>query len=331
MNQSKPIRIVGMGKYLPNLVTSQELEDKFNLPKGWSEKYSGVQQRHIASHECNGFMGAKAAEDALEDAGLKLSDLDMIISGSGTYDYPLPNQASIIKAKMKGGEKYHVPAIDIDSTCLSFVAAFDFASKLLDGKSYKNILIVSSEISSKGINPKNWETLTLFGDGAAAMVLSYDENQSSCYIKGGQRTYSEGVFDTIIEGGGNKYFFKDYAYNQELHSFKMNGRKLLKMAKHYIPDFMDWFYDDLPYTISTTDIIVPHQASKMGMSVFTKLYKLRPEQMTETLHKYGNCIAASIPLTFIDAVEKNEIKRGDICLLSGTSAGFSIGSVLLKY
>ena len=105
----------------------------------------------------------------------------------------------------------------------------------------------------------------------------------------------------------------------------------MKMAKHYIPDFMDWFYNDLPYSISTTDIIVPHQASRMGMGVFTKLYKLRPEQMKETLHKYGNCIAASIPLTFIDAVERNEIKRGDICLLSGTSAGFSIGGVLLKY
>lgn len=331
MNQSKPIRIVGMGKYLPNLVTSQELENEFNLPRGWSEKYSGVQQRHKASKECNGYMGAMAAEAALQDAGMQLSDLDMIISGSGTYDYPLPNQASIIKAKMKGGEKHHVAAIDIDSTCLSFVAAFDFAAKLLDGKSYKNILIVSSEISSKGLNPKNWETLTLFGDGAAAMVLSYDENASSLLIKGGQRTYSEGVYDTIIEGGGNKYFFKEHVYNAELHSFKMNGRKLLKMAKHYIPEFMDWFYDDIPYSISTTDVIVPHQASRMGMGVFTKLYKLRSDQMKETLQKYGNCIAASIPLTFIDAVEKKEIKRGDVCLLSGTSAGFSIGAVLLKY
>jgi 3-oxoacyl-[acyl-carrier-protein] synthase-3 len=331
MNQIKPIRIIGMGKYLPHLVSSQELETRYNLTRGWSEKYSGVQQRHIATHECNGYMGAMAAEAALLDAGIKISDLDMIISGSGTYDYPLPNQASIIKAKMKGGEKNHVPAIDIDSTCLSFVAAFDMASKLLDGKSYKNILIVSSEISSKGINPNNWETLTLFGDGAAAMVLSYDENQPSQFIKGGQRTYSEGVFDTIIEGGGNKYFFKDYPYDQKLHSFKMNGRKLLKMAKEYIPEFMDWFYSDLPYSISTTDVIVPHQASKMGMGLFTKLYKMKPGQMKETLHKYGNCIAASIPLTFIDAVEKNEIKRGDICLLSGTSAGFSIGSILIKY
>ena len=331
MNQNKSIRIIGMGKHLPQLVSSQELESRYNLTKGWSEKYSGVQQRHIATHECNGYMGAKAAEAALTDAGLKLSDLDMIISGSGTYDYPLPNQASIIKAKMKDGEKFHIPAIDIDSTCLSFIAAFDYASKLLDGKSYKNILIVSSEISSKGINPNNWETLTLFGDGAAAMVLSYDENQSSQFIKGGQRTYSEGVFDTIIEGGGNKHFFKDHPYHQELHSFKMNGRRLLKMAKHYIPEFMDWFYRDLPYSISTTDVIVPHQASRMGMGVFTKLYKMKPGQMKETLHKYGNCIAASIPLTFIDAVERNEIKRGDICLLCGTSAGFSIGAVLLKY
>jgi 3-oxoacyl-[acyl-carrier-protein] synthase-3 len=331
MNLPKPIRITGMGKYLPKLVTSDMLEIAYGLPSGWSEKYSGVKCRHIAQTETNGEMGALAAEQALENAGLSLEHIDMLISASGTYDYPLPNQASVIKAQMKGGNHCHFPAIDIDSTCLSFVAAIEYAAALLDGKAYQHILIVSSEISSKGINPKNWETLTLFGDGAAAFVLSYSANSESAFIKGGQRTYSEGVHDTIIEGGGNRFFFRDYPYDRELHSFKMNGRKLLKMAKDYIPDFMDWFYQDLPFNLLDTDVIVPHQASRMGLSVFTKLYRFKPNQMKETLHKYGNCIAASIPLTFIDAVEKNEIKRGDYCLLSGTSAGFSIGGVLIKY
>jgi 3-oxoacyl-[acyl-carrier-protein] synthase-3 len=331
MNLPKPVRISGMGKYLPKLVTSDMLEITYGIPAGWSEKYSGVKQRHIAQTETNGEMGAWAAERALEDAQLSLENIDMLISASGTYDFPLPNQASVIKAHMKGGNQFHFPAIDIDSTCLSFVAAFEYAAALLDGKAYKHILVVSSEISSKGINPKNLETLTLFGDGAAAMVLSYSGETESAFIKGGQRTYSDGVYDTVIEGGGNRFFFRDYPYDRELHSFKMNGRKLLKMAKDYIPDFMDWFYGDIPFSLEDTDVIVPHQASRMGLNVFSKLYRFKPNQMKGTLHKYGNCIAASIPLTFIDAVEKNEIRRGDYCLLSGTSAGFSIGAVLIKY
>jgi len=331
MNQTKPIRIIAMGKYLPKAVLSEEIERKHGLPLGWSQKYSGVENRHIVTNENNGIMGARAAEEALSKASMSLKDIDLLLCGSGTFDYPIPNQSSIIKAEMKDGNLYDTPAIDIDSTCLSFVAALDFAAKILDGKSYKNILIVSSEVSSIGINPSNWETLTLFGDGAAAMIVSYDENSESTFIKGGQRTYSEGVYHTIIEGGGLRNHFKNHPYNVDLYSFKMNGRHLLRLARKKVPEFMDWFFKDIPYDIESTDAIIPHQASKIGMSVFTSQYKLRPGQVKETLAKYGNCISASIPLTFMDAVEKGEIKRGDICFLSGTSAGFSIGGVLLKY
>lgn len=331
MSQTKPIRIVGMGKYLPKAVLSEEIERKHGLPVGWSKKYSGVENRHIVTTENNGIMGARAAEEALKDASMSLKDIDLLLCGSGTYDYPIPNQASVIKAEMKNGNQFDAPAIDIDSTCLSFVAALDFAAKILDGKSYKNILIVSSEVSSIGINPANWETLTLFGDGAAAVIISYDENSASQFIKGGQRTYSEGVYHTIIEAGGIRKHFKNNPYDVDSHTFKMNGRQLLKLARKKVPEFMDWFFDDIPYTIESTDAIIPHQASKLGMSVFTGQYTLRPGQVKETLAKYGNCISASIPLTFIDAVEKGDIKRGDICMLSGTSAGFSIGGVLIKY
>jgi 3-oxoacyl-[acyl-carrier-protein] synthase-3 len=331
MKQTKSIRIIAMGKYLPKAVLSEEIERKHGLPIGWSQKYSGVDNRHIVTNENNGIMGARAAEEALSNASMSLKDIDLLLCGSGTYDYPIPNQSSIIKAEMKDGNLFDTPAIDIDSTCLSFVAAFDFAAKILDGVSYKNILIVSSEVSSIGINPSNWETLTLFGDGAAAMIVSYDENSASTFIKGGQRTYSEGVYHTIIEGGGLRNHFKNNPYDVDLYSFKMNGRHLLRLARKKVPEFMDWFFDDIPYNLESTDAIIPHQASKLGMSVFTSQYTLRPGQVKETLAKYGNCISASIPLTFMDAVEKGEIKRGDICFLSGTSAGFSIGAILIKY
>jgi len=331
MSKTKPIRIMSMGKYLPLSISSEVLEKEYGLPKGWSEKYSGVISRHKATTEHNGFMGARAAEEALEKGNMTLADIDLLISASGTYDYPLPNQASVIKAEMKDGNKYHFAAIDIDSTCLSFVAALEFATGILDGKRYKNILIVSSEISSKGLNPDNWETLTLFGDGAVAAVVSYQEYSDSKYIMGGQRTYSEGVYHTIIEGGGNRYFFKENPYNKELHSFKMNGKQLLKLARIKVPEFIDWFFKDLENTIDTVDAIIPHQASKAGISILRKLYKIDDEIVKETLHKYGNCIAASIPLTLMDAIDSGEVKRGDVCLLIGTSAGFSIGAALIKY
>tara|TARA_B110000014_G_scaffold261519_2_gene253395 strand:- start:349 stop:1344 length:996 start_codon:yes stop_codon:yes gene_type:complete len=331
MKSERPIKIVSMGKYLPRKVHSREIEEKLGIPNGWSMKYSGVETRHYVRDECNADMGSKAAQKALDNAGMKLEDIDLLISAGGTFDYAIPNQASVIKNEMKDGCKVHIPAIDIDSTCLSFVTAFDIAANMLDGINIRNILVVSAEISSKGLNPDNWETSTLFGDAAVAAILQYDHSFESLYIKGGQRTYSEGVYNTIIKGGGLKYYPSEYPYDKELYSFNMNGIQLLRMAKKKIPEFIDWFYSDLSLSLEDTSKIIPHQASKMGMIIFENLYKLKKGQMKSTLKEYGNCIAASIPLTLYDCIEAGEIKRGDICLLLGTSAGFSIGASLFKY
>jgi 3-oxoacyl-[acyl-carrier-protein] synthase-3 len=242
MITGKPFRIAGMGIYLPGAVESADLEKRYGIPAGWAQRYSGVARRHHVTTETNGYMGARAAEKAMIAAGIELGEIDMLISAGATYDYPLPNQASVIKCELKDGARYNFPAIDIDSTCLSFVAALEIAASLLDGKSKKNILIVSSETASKGLNEDIWETITLFGDGAAAAVVSYDEEGKSVLVKGMQRTYSEGVYDTIIRGGGNKYFFRDHAYDRELHSFEMKGKQLLRLAKKRIPEFMKEFH-----------------------------------------------------------------------------------------
>ncbi len=331
MIDKKPIKIAGFGKYLPQQVVSSEIEARHGLPQGWSERYSGVAARHHVTFESNGYMGARAIEHALENCQISLSEIDMILSAAATYDYPIPNQASITKSELKNGHSYTMPTIDLDSTCLSFVSAFEFAARLLDGKQYKTIVIVSSEIASFGLNPADWEILTLFGDGAVAVVVQYDEQADSAFIKGGQRTYSEGVYDTMVKGGGMKYFIKDHPYTPEMYSFAMNGRNLLRLAKNRIPAFMDWFFEDLPMVITDVDVIVPHQASRTGIHLFKNMYPFAATQVKETLSNYGNCIAASIPLTLYDAVEKGEIKRGDTCLLTGTSAGFSIGAVLIVY
>jgi 3-oxoacyl-[acyl-carrier-protein] synthase-3 len=331
MITGKGIRIVAMGKYLPKQLSSEELEANFKINSGWSKKYTGVEFRHHVTFESNGYMGARAAEEALNNAGMDLSKIDMIIAAGATYDYPIPNQASVIKAEMKNGDKYLFPAIDIDSTCLSFVTALDLTARILDGKSMKNILIVSSEISSKGLDHENWETTTLFGDGAAAAIVSFDEDSGSLYVKGMQQTDTEGVFHSIIEAGGNKNSFKDNPYTKEMYSFKMKGKQMLRLAKKEIPLFMNSFFSDLPINLEEVEVIIPHQASKMGMVLFDKLYSFKEGQVKESLSNYGNCIAASIPLTLYDCIKSGEIKRGDLCFLSGTSAGFSIGGVLLKY
>jgi len=331
MPSSQPIRIVAMGKYLPRKVDSSEIEKRYGIPLGWSMKYSGVASRHHVDNESVGFMGARAGEKALRNANMTMKDIDLIISAGGSFDYIIPNQASIIKNQMEGGESTACPTMDLDCTCLSFVAAMKIASNMLDGESMKTALIISSEVSSKALNPKNWETKTLFGDGAGAAVVSYDPGSESRVIKWVQNTYSEGAYHAIIEGGGVVNFIDEHPYNEELHSFKMNGKNLLRMAKKILPEFIDNFFLDLEVDLLDSSIIIPHQASKMGLHIFNQMYPFKENQLKQALETHGNCIAASIPMTLADCIERNEIQRGDTCFMIGTSAGFSIGGLLIKY
>ena len=331
MNIPRKIKILSTGTYLPKSISSEELEQKHHLPKGWSERYSGVKNRHHVTFESNGYMGAKAIESALENSSLELSDIDLIISAGATFDYPLPNQSSIIKSELEEGLKYDIPTIDIDTTCLSFVTSFDIASKMMDNYQYKNIIIVSSEISSNGLNTNNPETLTLFGDAAAAVILSYDESGESFFLKGSMKTYTEGAYHTLIKGGGNKFFFKQNPYNEELHSFKMDGKKLIKLARQEIKVFADDFLSDIDCCMDDVDVVIPHQTSRIGLTLFKKIFNLDDDKVMTNLSNYGNCIAASIPLVIHQSIENNNLKRGDLCLLLGTSAGFSIGASLFRY
>ncbi len=327
----KKISIDGTGMYLPKTVSSESIETKYGIPKGWSERYSGVKCRHHVTDETNGLMGARAAEDALKAASIGLADIDMLISASGSFDYPIPNQASMIKHHLTEGNAYDFPAIDIDVTCLSFVAAMDMASRILDGITYSRILIVSSEIASKGLDSSNFETTTLFGDGAAAVVLSFKPDGNSAFIKGQFKNHSEGAFYSIIEGGGNVNHISEKPYNEGLYSFKMEGKKLLRQAKAIIPSFIDSFFSDIPYSLDDVDVIVPHQASRAGLEMFKRMHPASASKIIDTLAETGNCIAASIPISLHMAIQNGKLNRGDTCLLIGTGAGLSIGALLLEY
>jgi 3-oxoacyl-[acyl-carrier-protein] synthase-3 len=331
MTAEKPIRIEGSGTYLPRLVSSDEIEKKFNLRSNFSEKYSGVKFRHQVTFESNGYMGARAVEKALLDANLNIEDIDVLIAAGATFDYPLPNKSSVILSEIENGNTDNITTFDVDSTCLSFVSAFEIAAAMLDGEKYKRIVIVSSEIASKGLNPSEPESLTLFGDGAAAFILKYDERSNARFYKSSFKTYKEGLNYTIIKGGGNKYHFKDYPYSPELYSFEMDGFKLLKLAKQKLPNFINQFLSSLNIETKGIDVVVPHQASKVGLSMFKNFNVFRENQILENLETHGNCIAASIPILLHDSIANGKIKRDDACLLIGTSAGFSIGALLFKY
>ena len=331
MTIKRAFSIIGAGQFLPKTVlASSNLEKKLSLPRGWIHKYLGVEFRHVANKESNSYMGAQALANALDDAGLNISDIDCLIGASATFDHIIPNRSSLIKHEFKGSDKLDFPCLDINTVCLSFVSALEYASCLLHTEEYKNIAIVSSEIASKGLNPADPKSYGLFGDGAAAIIISKTQSDGGL-IKHMLKTYTESVKHTIIEGGGNAYHPKDFSYTPELYSFKMEGKKLLKTGHKYLSGFLDTFFSETPFTMAQVDWIVPHQASKNGLKLLVKENQNRSDNIVDQLSVLGNCIAASIPLALVSAIKDGRIKEQDTCLLLGTAAGMSVGGLLFKY
>ena len=331
MEVNLPVKIIGLGRYLPSrVVPSSELEKLCDLPAGWVERHNGVRERRWVTDETSSFMGAQAAFEALEDAGMQPNQIDLIINASGTAEQAIPDTGALIQRQLRLGDS-GIPSMTIHTTCLSFIAAMDVAANFICTGRYKNILIVSSDISSCGINPREPESASLVGDAAAAAVVTRSQNGESSRIqRTHMKTYGSGAYLTTIMGGGSGRHPNRSTTKPEDNLFHMDGPAVLRMVREIGDDFLEELYPGLSKGLVDIDIVVPHQASKVGLLMLTH-FGWPEEKIMHTLEWLGNCVAASIPVTFYDAVRANRIHRGDKVLMAGTGAGLYIGGLVLTY
>lgn len=326
------VKIQGTGVYIPkHRVTAKELAKKMNASECTIKKI-GMNSRYYAQeNETASFMGARAAAQAVADAKLQMEEIDLLICASGTTQMPIPCTAALIHNELK--LKKPIPAFDINSTCLSFLTALDTISHLIVANRYRNVLIISSEIASIGLNYNDLESAVLFGDGAAAVVISQSgDTDKSCIIAGKMKTYSEGWKHCKIPGGGTGYPPKNWVPgHDEMFQFQMNGREIFKVALQILPDLVKELCDKANITMNQIDMVIPHQASLSAMNIIQRRLMISSEQIINIVEEYGNMIAASIPFALHYAIKNQKIKRGDRLMLIGTSAGISVGGMILDY
>jgi 3-oxoacyl-[acyl-carrier-protein] synthase-3 len=328
----RKIKIISTGKYLPKRVVAGAQIDKIlGLAEGRSAQMSGVESRHYIQDETASEMGSYALMEALEKSGIKYDDLDAIVCASGTMEQAIPCTAALIQRQMKRPD-HNIPCFDVNSTCLSFVTAFDVVSSLLETSRFKNVAIVSTEIASVGLNDKQHEAYSLFGDGAAAVIVTRPaDGESSGLISAMMKTYSEGADHCRIPGGGSKHHPSKNDPFSEIYKFNMDGRKVFKMVLETIEPFFSAALATANMKLEDIDFIVPHQASGSGMELVRRKLGIPTEKYVDILKNHGNMIAASIPLALHYAIESGRIVRGNKVMLMGTSAGLSIGSVIIEY
>ncbi len=335
--QKRSVKFLGSGKYLPKKVmTGEELDRKLWLDPGTTERISGVRQRHYAGEEeTNSKMAAYAIMAALENAHLRYDNLDAIINASGTTEQSIPCTGALIQ-KALGKPDSGTPCFDVNSTCLSFVTGLDVASSLLSVGRFKTIAIVSSEVASVGLNWKETEACSLFGDGAVAFIIQRPEpNETSSTLFGAHmETYSSGSEYCSLKGGGTKLHPRKIKYDESIEDqflFHMEGRKVFKTAFEKIDSFISNLLAGTNVKLQDFKLIVPHQASASGMALMKRRLGIAEDRWLDILADHGNMIAASIPLGLHYSIQDKRIERGDKVMLVGTSAGLSIGGLAFEY
>jgi 3-oxoacyl-[acyl-carrier-protein] synthase-3 len=326
------VKLAGLGYYLPERrVTNAELEAAQGITPGWIGRVTGVQERRYAGGETSAGMAAAAARMALAHAGLGVDDLDLIVGASAAPQQTIPCTAVFVQREL-GAPEGASACFDVNATCLSFLFALQTTAHLVAAGVYRTALVFSSEIASVALNPQERESSVLFGDAAAAAIVTRSApGEASALWHSHFATHSSGAELSQVQGGGTRRHPNNPTTTPQMNQFEMRGLPLFMQVAQLANPFLDDFCATLGWERGVFDAVVPHQASGPAVDVFHARFGFRPEQLVVNLPLRGNCVAASIPLALAEAVHGGRIRRGDRVLLLGSGAGLTLGAVALTF
>ncbi|NGY94840.1 3-oxoacyl-[acyl-carrier-protein] synthase 3 len=324
-NRQMPIqpkaRIVGMGSFLPErILTNQDLEEMVETTDDWIVSRTGIKERRIAgNHETPSLMGFYAAQKALQESSVPAADIDMVLVATMTPDYITPSTAAIIQAKLGASS---AAALDIQAACTGFLYGLSIAKAYIEAGIYRNILLIASEKLSTIINYKDRNTCVLFGDGAAAAVIS---NRGKGFSLDAFCLGSDGEVAELlmIPAGGARQPSSVETVTQGLHFLKMEGKEVFKHAVRRMGAAAKECLVKAGITEEEIDWLVPHQANIRIIEALAKSFNLPSERVYKTLHKYGNTSASSVAIALEELKSENQFSNGEKLLLVGFGAGLT--------
>ena len=331
------IHIQGLGTYVPTKrITNVDLMSLVDTNDEWIVSRTGIKARHMLADDENGSdAGTEAALKALEDAGIAAEDITHVLTATCTPDYLCPSTACIISGKIGS---HGAMAFDLNAACTGFVYGLDVANSILAGKPGAKVLLVGSEAFTRRLNWEDRTTCILFGDGAAAAVLTNGDAGTtkrclpSAPLLRDVRCGADGrQYPLLTVGGGTNRNYKPGDPVQDDFYLQMQGREVFKQAVRSLSAVCSELLEDNGLTLEDIDLFIPHQANLRIIEAVGDRLKLGSEKIFVNLDEYGNTSAASIPLGIGDACAQGRIRPGSRVLLSAFGGGFTWGAALLEF
>jgi 3-oxoacyl-[acyl-carrier-protein] synthase-3 len=321
--------ILGTGSELPSkVVTNRDLEKMVDTSDEWITVRTGIKERRVLEEgKGNADMAFQAAKRALEDAGMEGKDLDAIIMGTVSPDYPFPSSACILEDMLGARNAF---SFDVSAACSGFLNAIAVADLYICAGKVNNALVVGSDTLSRLLNWQDRTTCILFGDGAGAVVLGASENGSGI-LSTKLRTDGAYAKTLYVPAGGSLKPASPQTVRNNEHTIAMNGKEVFKTAVRAMEDISRQALEEAGVTIEQVSLVVPHQANKRIIVALAERLGVPMEKVMVNLEKYGNTSAASIPVALDEARKQGRIKAGDIVLLNAFGAGFAWGAAVVKF
>ncbi|MFA5116735.1 MAG: beta-ketoacyl-ACP synthase III [Candidatus Omnitrophota bacterium] len=324
----KKVGIAGVGEYLPkNVLTNADLEKMVDTSDEWITTRTGIKERRIAAkNEACSDLAINAAKDALKDAGLKPQDVELIIVATVTPDSAFPSVSCLVQHAIGASE---AACFDVSAACAGFIYALVTAQQFIAGGTYKNALVIGSEVLSSVTDWKDRNTCVLFGDGAGAAVLKPVTSGGiiSTYLHGNG---SLGHLLTI-PAGGSRMPAGQNTIDKRLHYIQMAGNELFKVAVNVMAEAAVKVLADVGLSVKDVDCFIPHQANLRIISAVAKKIGLEEHKIYLNITRYGNMSSASTATAFCEAAREGKIKKGDIVLLDAFGAGLVWGACVIKW
>jgi len=323
-------RISSLATYVPpRLLTNADLERLVETTDEWILQRTGIRERHIVdAGVATSDLAARAASEAIRRAGLTPADIDFIVVGTTTPDMMFPSTACLVQTKIGAP---HAWGFDLGAACSGFTYALTTAAQLVSAGGSRHALVIGADVMSSIIDYTDRTTCVLFGDGAGAVVVEASDDDNIGIIDFENFVDGSGGDALCMPAGGSLRPASKETVEERLHYVKQDGATVFKFAVRNTEEAARRILDRNGIKPCEIDLFVSHQANRRIIMSATEKLGIPPGKVVINIERFGNTTAGTIPLALNDAVEQKRLKRGDLLLLASVGAGFTVGTVLMRW